>query len=80
MPGTAASAMPPARSATSLRWMLSSEPAPTRITLLGEPEAESTRFMPSLIATAAITSSTTSALPPIVWSRRAFERNRFRTA
>jgi hypothetical protein len=46
--------------------MLSSEPAPIRMTLCAEPEAERTRFIPPLIATADITNSTTKALPPTV--------------
>ena len=80
MPGTAASAMPAVRSETSLRWMLSSEPAPTRITLRSDPEADSTRFIPLLIATDAMTNKTTIALPPMVWSSLDLERNKFRTA
>jgi hypothetical protein len=78
--GNACPAMPAARSATSLRWMLSSDPAPMRMTLYSDPEAASTRFMPLVDGHGHHHQQHHRALPPMVCSSLDLERNRFRTA
>jgi hypothetical protein len=57
--------------------MLSSLPAPNRIAFRGEPDAESTCFIPPFNAAAAITNITTNADPPTVCNNRDLSRKRF---
>ena len=62
---------------TSERSRDSSEPFPRRMMLRGDPEAERTESMPWFMATEAMSSRTTMAEPPTVWSRRVGSLKRF---